>query len=69
MDLLIGPSAEELEGSPTVMLQKHRGYFMKMIENTGMVSTPGMTASSTRAGGKMESNMVKEPTEKMDVID
>ena len=69
MDLLIGPSAEELEGSPTVMLQKHRGYFMKMIENTGTASTPGMTASSTKAGGKMESNMVKEPIAKTVVTD
>ncbi len=31
---MIGPSTEELENSSTVMLQKHRGYYIKMIENT-----------------------------------
>ena len=41
----------------------------RMIESTDMVFTPGMTASNTKAGGKMESNMEKEPTAKMDVID
>ena len=31
---MIGPSTEELENSPSQMLQKHRGYYVKMIENT-----------------------------------
>ena len=31
---MIGPSREELEGLPTVMLQQHRGYYVKIIENT-----------------------------------
>ena len=30
---MTGPSCEELETSPTIMLQTHRGYFIKMIEN------------------------------------
>ena len=33
VNLLTGPSSEELETSPTVMLQTHRGYFIKTIEN------------------------------------
>ena len=33
VDLLTGPTTEELENSPSVMLQTHRGYFIKMIEN------------------------------------
>jgi len=33
-----------------------------------MEHTLGMMANSMQVGGKMESNMEKEPTEKMDVI-
>ena len=34
-----------------------------------MVSTHGMTANSTRVGGKMENNMAKASTEKMEKIE
>ena len=33
---------------------------IKMIKNMGMANTPGQTVASTKANGKMESNMVKE---------
>jgi hypothetical protein len=42
---------------------------MRTIESTGMESTPGTMESNTKAGGKMESNMEKEPTAKMVAID
>ena len=40
-----------------------------MTESTDTESTLGTTANSMKAGGKMESNTVKEPTEKMVAID
>ena len=34
MDLLVGPSQEALDGSPTGMLKRNRGYMIKIVENT-----------------------------------
>ena len=41
----------------------------KTTESTDRVFTPGMTASNTKAGGKMESNMVRPSTERMAVTE
>ena len=40
----------------------------RTTESTDMVFTPGMTASNTKDGGKMESNTVRVSTERMAVI-
>ena len=42
---------------------------MRMIASTDMVHTLGMMVNNMLDGGKMESNMVKEPTARMDVIE
>ena len=42
---------------------------MRTIASTDMVHTPGTMANNTQVGGKMESNMEKEPTAKTAVIE
>ena len=41
----------------------------KTTESMDTESIPGMTASNTKVGGKMESNMEKAPIVKMAVTD